>query len=120
MIRRPPRSTLFPYTTLFRSRIPVRVFVIDEVPFQFQLRNLNFSFSFSPGESKELVYKLRPVKRGEYEFGGVNIFVRSVLQLVSRRVTLEQRKVVPVYPSFIQMRKYELLSLSNRLVYTGT
>src|SRR5260221_10072630 len=25
MIRRPPRSTLFPYTTLFRSR-PVRIF----------------------------------------------------------------------------------------------
>src|SRR5438034_6638980 len=24
MIRRPPRSTLFPYTTLFRSRIPQR------------------------------------------------------------------------------------------------
>src|SRR5438552_18244222 len=23
MIRRPPRSTLFPYTTLFRSRLPV-------------------------------------------------------------------------------------------------
>src|SRR2546430_12870049 len=25
MIRRPPRSTLFPYTTLFRSHCPVRV-----------------------------------------------------------------------------------------------
>src|SRR3712207_9498998 len=25
MIRRPPRSTLFPYTTLFRSRIAARV-----------------------------------------------------------------------------------------------
>src|SRR6266480_7058571 len=25
MIRRPPRSTLFPYTTLFRSRVPHRV-----------------------------------------------------------------------------------------------
>src|SRR4051794_41745251 len=24
MIRRPPRSTLFPYTTLFRSRVPIR------------------------------------------------------------------------------------------------
>src|SRR2546422_11223276 len=24
MIRRPPRSTLFPYTTLFRSPVPVR------------------------------------------------------------------------------------------------
>src|SRR5256885_9340254 len=27
MIRRPPRSTLFPYTTLFRSREPVEPFV---------------------------------------------------------------------------------------------
>src|SRR3712207_7303650 len=25
MIRRPPRSTLFPYTTLFRSVVPVRL-----------------------------------------------------------------------------------------------
>src|SRR2546430_11708907 len=29
MIRRPPRSTLFPYTTLFRSRAPQRV---EQVP----------------------------------------------------------------------------------------
>src|SRR2546430_7497008 len=26
MIRRPPRSTLFPYTTLFRSSLPVPIF----------------------------------------------------------------------------------------------
>src|SRR2546425_9774280 len=26
MIRRPPRSTLFPYTTLFRSRTPAPIF----------------------------------------------------------------------------------------------
>src|SRR2546422_11147248 len=29
MIRRPPRSTLFPYTTLFRSRLEVRVHLDD-------------------------------------------------------------------------------------------
>src|SRR3712207_7356755 len=28
MIRRPPRSTLFPYTTLFRSRLALRVEVL--------------------------------------------------------------------------------------------
>src|SRR5687768_18288234 len=28
MVRRPPRSTLFPYTTLFRSRARVRDFVV--------------------------------------------------------------------------------------------
>src|SRR3712207_9014239 len=31
MIRRPPRSTLFPYTTLFRSRSDVPGIVPDEV-----------------------------------------------------------------------------------------
>src|SRR2546426_7038014 len=30
MIRRPPRSTLFPYTTLFRSTVPTTVVVGEE------------------------------------------------------------------------------------------
>src|SRR5258706_1577835 len=34
MIRRPPRSTLFPYTTLFRSREDEHPHQIDEVPIQ--------------------------------------------------------------------------------------
>src|SRR3712207_9524708 len=32
MIRRPPRSTLFPYTTLFRSARTVAVFSADDLP----------------------------------------------------------------------------------------
>src|SRR5258707_5938115 len=32
MIRRPPRSTLFPYTTLFRSRLRDRVVLAGEGP----------------------------------------------------------------------------------------
>src|SRR2546430_5176601 len=34
MIRRPPRSTLFPYTTLFRSRVAVqhRIFLVSTRP----------------------------------------------------------------------------------------
>src|SRR3712207_9223730 len=32
MIRRPPRSTLFPYTTLFRSGLPVHVWVDETRP----------------------------------------------------------------------------------------
>ena len=31
MIRRPPRSTLFPYTTLFRSACAGSVFIFDEM-----------------------------------------------------------------------------------------
>src|SRR2546426_6829550 len=32
MIRRPPRSTLFPYTTLFRSHLPVLEHVLHALP----------------------------------------------------------------------------------------
>src|SRR5689334_24713549 len=31
MIRRPPRSTLFPYTTLFRSRLRILLPMVDDV-----------------------------------------------------------------------------------------
>src|SRR5256885_9436321 len=31
MIRRPPRSTLFPYTTLFRSNEPLPIWIADYV-----------------------------------------------------------------------------------------
>src|SRR6267378_2852353 len=32
MIRRPPRSTLFPYTTLFRSQLPLHVPPDEPIP----------------------------------------------------------------------------------------
>src|SRR2546430_12398175 len=32
MIRRPPRSTLFPYTTLFRSREPIDPYLVAASP----------------------------------------------------------------------------------------
>src|SRR3712207_7684915 len=32
MIRRPPRSTLFPYTTLFRSLVPLAMVGVRRVP----------------------------------------------------------------------------------------
>src|SRR5258708_29445348 len=34
MIRHPPKSTLFPYTTLFRSRMPEAVWVQRRIPSQ--------------------------------------------------------------------------------------
>src|SRR5260221_4844544 len=45
MIRRPPRSTLFPYTTLFRSFVnsPLHQRLLDEVPGVFERRRSLFA-----------------------------------------------------------------------------
>jgi uncharacterized protein (DUF58 family) len=93
--------------------------IIDEIPHQFQKRDLNFYLSVAPGENRVVKYFLRPVKRGEYSFGAVNAFVSSPVGLIARRFRYSYDKMVPVYPSYIQMRKFELLAISNRLTETG-
>lgn len=100
-------------------RIPVSVVVIDEIPHQFQVRDMNFSINLPPGETQTIDYSLRPVKRGEYDFGGINLLISSILGLATRRIIAPENKPVPVYPSFLQMRKYELLAISNNLTNTG-
>lgn len=93
--------------------------VIDELPFQFQKRDSKYHEKLEAGEKKYLMYKLIPVERGEYQFGNINLFVSSPLGLVQRRFRVEANMTIPVYPSFIQMEKYELMAISNRLTELG-
>ncbi len=93
--------------------------IIDELPFQFQKRDTKFELSLDNGEAKNLRYNLRPVKRGEYQFGAVNVFVRTHLGLAARRFRFDAQKTVPVYPSYLLLRQYELLAISNHLQMMG-
>lgn len=93
----------------------VSIKVVDEIPFQFQRRDLKFFATVPSGTEKQIHYSLRPVERGEYSFGGVNVFAHTIIGLVSRRFIFSNQQMVPVYPSYLQMRKYELLAFSNRL-----
>jgi len=93
--------------------------IIDEIPEQFQKRDVWFKTTMKPREHKQILYKLRPTRRGEYGFGFIRVFVKSPLGLISRRYNFEQTEILPVYPSFLQMRKYELMAISNRLTDIG-
>lgn len=97
----------------------IAAIVIDELPPQFQERNFRLAATLHPGESQSMLYTVRPVKRGEYHFGVVHVLTRSPLGLACRKTKHEQPLMVPVYPSFIQMRKYEIMAISNRLVDSG-
>lgn len=93
----------------------VDIKVVDEIPFQFQRRDLKFFASVASGTEKQIHYSLRPVERGEYSFGGVNVFANSIIGLISRRFVFSNQQMVPVYPSYLQMRKDQLLAITNRL-----
>ncbi len=102
-----------------RYPFTVSLDVIDEIPHQFQRRDVLFHVVIPPGQQRMLQYRLRPTARGEYDFGGVNVYPRTFLGLVSRRYIFDAHKMVAVYPSFLQMRKYELIAFSNRLSEYG-
>ncbi len=99
---------------------PVNMQIIDELPEQFQIRDWKRKAYFKSKEQQKFVYTLRPIERGEYHFGNILLFVSSLLGLLVRRNTIDAEEMVPVYPSFIQLRKYDLLSGATIQSETGS
>lgn len=100
-------------------RFPVRVEVIDEIPFVFQRRDVSFEAYIPQAEAKTIRYSLRPTHRGVYGFGRVRVFVASPIGLLRRRFTCCEAHDVKVYPSFLMLHQYELLAISNNLTEMG-
>lgn len=99
--------------------IPISVRIIDEIPFQFQKRDFLLSRQMKSGEDVVFQYPLVPKARGTYHFGKLNVFVRSQLLFISRRFICQEGESLPCYPSFIHLRKYELMALQNEFMMGG-
>ncbi len=93
--------------------------IIDEQPAQLQARAFSLATALPPRKEQTLHYTLQPLTRGDYVFGALHVYASSALGLVSKRYKFEQAQMVPVYPAFLQMRKYELYAVSNRLAEAG-
>jgi uncharacterized protein (DUF58 family) len=98
---------------------PVRTSIIDELPVQFQERKWMRKVIVGRDALFQLEYQLKPTTRGEFVFDDINVFVHAPLQLVKRRYVFETAQVVKVYPSYMQMRRFQLLAVSNRLQEAG-
>lgn len=110
-----------PLSVQIENRFPfkVQLEIIEELPFEFQKRNFSIKSQLQPGESRSFDYLLKPQTRGAYQFGQTNVYITGILGLVNRRFRAENQQSVAVYPSFISMRKFELMSISNRLEEIG-
>ena len=108
-----------PITITNHYPFKTEISVIDELPVQFQKRDFNYIAKLQPNEIHEFSYKVRPVERGEYRFGFLNVFCSSALNIVKRKFKFQNEQMVAVYPSFIQMQKYDFLAMSNNLTEFG-
>ena len=97
----------------------VKVEVIDEIPFVFQRRDICFKATVNAKDSTTIEYRLKPKERGVYGFGNIRTFATVGLGMVSRRFTTKAKRDVKVYPSYLMLRQYELLAMSNNLQELG-
>ncbi len=92
---------------------PIMCTVLEELPYQFQTVQEHRNISINSGEQKDISYSLRPVKRGEYHFGNINVYVTGLLHLAERRYTFSKEKTIKVYPSVMQLKRYELMATAS-------
>ena len=91
----------------------VTVNVIDELPFQFQVRDFELSKTFAARQQQKINYTIKPMERGLYNFGNIILFVQSQLGLIKRRFTISAMQNVGVYPSFLHLRNHQLIGNTN-------
>ena len=85
---------------------------IDELPKELQVFDFKISGKLEE-EPYTLEYKVEPKTRGLYQFGDLQFFIFSALNLVQRKYSIHQETAIKVFPSIYQMKKYSLLSLKK-------
>jgi len=93
--------------------------IIDELPIQFQKRDFLYKINLNPSQKYNFEYVVRPVDRGAYYFGDLNVYASSILKIIKRKYQFQNQQMVMVYPSIIQMQKYDFLAISNTLTEIG-
>ena len=92
--------------------------IIDELPYQLQRRDFKINTEVNKFKELDLSYNIRPVKRGVYNFGLINLILNTEIKLCNYRLISGSEAEVSVYPSIIDMKELEL-SAFNTLVHSG-
>jgi uncharacterized protein (DUF58 family) len=102
-----------------RSRRPATFWLRDEPPDAFEigtrvLTGLAPALNFWRGG-----YSVRPLRRGDYQFGDLNLRWLGPLGLVVRQARITATGPVKVYPNLLDVRRYDLMLRRNRLQEIG-
>jgi uncharacterized protein (DUF58 family) len=102
-----------------RSGRPVRFQLRDEPPDAFGIETRVLAGMISPRSVWEGLYYVRPLRRGDYAFGNLNLRWHGPLGFIIRQGRVEASQPVKVYPNLLDIRRYDLLLRQNRLQELG-
>ena len=95
------------------SVITFEIEIQDELPVQFQERSFQIKTVLQGNEKQNIQYTVKPLTRGEYEFGNILLFIKSKLGLVNRRIEIPSAQTIAVYPSILMMKQLELKTFTR-------
>ena len=99
--------------------ISLKARVFDELPIHFQEREFEISLSMAPASVEKLRYEVRPIKRGNYAWGRINVIVSSSLGFLERAFVSGSEQQVDCLPSILQMKHFELRAFARVANYQG-
>lgn len=102
-----------------KTNQPINFSLIEGFPVEMQVRATVFKGILGPDGKKEFQYQFVPKRRGEFFFEDVFVIIRSMFFLASRRVDIPLKETVHVYPSVLQMKKYELQVFQQQKTSAG-
>lgn len=108
-------------TLNFRNRTgaSLHLEVKDEPPTLFDVSEDTISLILPADSDASASYAVTPRKRGNYEFGSINIRYPSRFKLFTRQARIDQNMLVKVYPNLLELRKYVILARRGRFAETG-
>ncbi|MDI3321561.1 DUF58 domain-containing protein [Pinibacter soli] len=111
-----------PVTIKVRNQLgyAINVQLLDEVPVQFQLSNVGTHLKVPANGTSPYTYILKPTERGVYNFGIINILFTGPLNMIVRHIRSGEEKDVATYPSYMQMRRFQLMAATNQLMEAGS
>lgn len=98
--------------------ITLNATIIDEVPDFFQWRDFSINVLLKKKEATNYPYSLKPLHRGEFNFGNLNIFIASPLSLVQKKLIFLQKETIKVYPTsqILRNQQFNALAQSDSLI----
>ncbi|MEM6793648.1 MAG: DUF58 domain-containing protein [Acidobacteriota bacterium] len=91
----------------------------DHYPTESEQRGLPLEATLGAGEVHEHAYRLRPRQRGSFEFGAVEVWMRSPGDLLRRRAFLGEPQPVRVVPNFRPALQRGLAGIDRQLARLG-
>ena len=98
---------------------PINFRMYQGFPVEMQERSRIFKGFLLANQEVQFDYTFVPKERGEFFFRKPFFIIASIFNLVSRKMIVDDEQDVKVYPSVLQMKKYELLVFQQQKTSAG-